>query len=193
MPTNKSERARAPLDPKFLVVFVVFFFVSFALGLLSLSVAANYDGVAIIWLPAGAALVALAFIDMRLWPSIALASMVSNLYIGSSIPTAAGIGIGSALGAILAAYALRFLGPWEELSILYKALKLGTIGAVISAAISAAIGVSSLYSAGIVPLSAFAKSWARWVLGDSVGIFLFSSFVLIYCMIWGYENSNAEP
>ena len=56
MPTNKSERARAPLDPKFLVVFVVFFFVSFALGLLSLSVAANYDGVAIIWLPAGAAL-----------------------------------------------------------------------------------------------------------------------------------------
>ena len=182
-----------PLGTKFIVVFIVLFFVSFAAGLLSLSVAANYDGVAIIWLPAGAALVALAFIDMRLWPSVALASMVSNLYFGSSIPTAAGIGIGSALGAILAAYALRFLGPWEELSILYKALKLGTIGAVISAVISATIGVSSLYSTGIVPLSAFAKSWARWVLGDSVGIFLFSSFVLIYCMIWGYENSNAEP
>ncbi|WP_406646805.1 MASE1 domain-containing protein [Aliisedimentitalea scapharcae] len=193
MPTYETQKKGLPIGPKLLGIFVLYFFISWAVGILSLTLAANYDGVAIIWLPTGSALVALVFIDMRLWPSIVLAVMASNLYYGSGIQAAVGIGVGSTFGAIIATFALRLLGPWEELSIFYKALKLGTFGAVISAAISAAIGVASLYSAGIVPLSAFAKSWARWVLGDSVGIFLFSSFVLTYCMIWGYENSNAEP
>ena len=192
MPTYKTQKKGLPIGPKFLGIFVLYFFISLALGILSLTLAANYDGVAVIWLPAGSALVALVFIEMRLWPSVALASLVSNLYFGSSIQAAVGIGVGSALGAMIATLALRSLGPWGDLSIFYKALKLGTFGAVISAAISAAIGVASLYLAGIVPISDFAKNWARWVLGDSVGIFLFSSFVLIYCMLWGHENNSVE-
>ena len=193
LPKYETQRNGPPIGPKFLVIFVLYFFISLALGILSLTLAANYDGVAVIWLPAGSALVALVFIEMRLWPSVALASLVSNLYFGSSIQAAVGIGVGSALGAMIATLALRTIGPWDELSIFFKALKLGSFGAVISAAVSAVIGVASLYFSGIVPISDFAKNWARWVLGDSVGIFLFSSFVLIYCMLWGHENSNAEP
>ena len=193
LPTNETQKKGLPIGPKFLGVFVLYFFISWALGILSLTLAANYDGVAIIWLPAGSALVALVFIDMRLWPSIALAVLASNLYYGSGIQAAVGIGVGSTLGAIIAALALRTLGPWGEFSIFYKALKLGTFGAAISAAISATIGVASLYLAGFVPISEFARNWARWVLGDSVGIFLFSSFVLIYCMLWGHESNDAGP
>lgn len=191
--TSETQKKRLAIGPKFLGIFVLYFFISWALGMLSLTLAANYDGVAIIWLPAGSALVALVFIDMRLWPSIALAAFASNLYYGSGIQAAVGIGVGSALGAIIGTLALRTLGPWDELSIFFKAAKLGTFGAVISAAISAAIGVASLYFSGVVPISEFAKIWPRWVLGDSVGIFLFSSFTLIYCMVWGHENNNAEP
>ena len=193
MPKYETQRNSLPIGPKFFVIFVLYFFVSLFLGILSLTLAANYDGVAIIWLPAGSALVALVFIDTRLWPSIALASFVSNLYFGSNIQAAVGIGIGSALGAIIATSALRALGPWNELSILFKALKLGTIGAAISASISAGFGVASLYFSGIVPASDMAKNWMRWVLGDSVGIFLFSSFILIYYMFGDRENNNAEP
>ncbi|UWQ91275.1 MASE1 domain-containing protein [Rhodobacteraceae bacterium M382] len=193
MPTHENQKKGLPIGPKFLGIFVLYFFINLALGILSLTLAANYDGVAIIWLPAGSALVALVFIDMRLWPGIALAALASNLYYGSGIQAAVGIGVGSSLGAIIATLALRNLGPWEDLSIFYKALKLGTFGAVISAAISAAIGVASLSFAGIVPISEFATNWARWVQGDSVGIFLFSSFVLIYCMLWGQESNDAEP
>ena len=193
MPTYETHKTGLPITPKFLGIFVLYLFISFVLGILSLSLAANYDGVAVIWLPAGAALVALVFIDMRLWPSIALASLVSNLYFGSNIQAAVGIGIGSALGAIIATLALRVLGPRGELSIFYKALKLGTFGAVISAAISAAIGVASLYFSGIIPAADLATNWARWVLGDSVGIFLFSSFILIYFMVEDREINNAEP
>lgn len=193
MPTNETQKKGLPIGPKFFGIFVLYFFVSWALGILSLTLAANYDGVAIIWLPAGSALVALVFIDMRLWPSIALAVLASNLYYGSGIQAAVGIGVGSTLGAIIATLALRTLGPWGEFSIFYKALKLGTFGAAISAAISATIGVASLYLAGFMPISEFAINWGRWVLGDSVGIFLFSSFVLIYCMLWGHESNDAEP
>jgi integral membrane sensor domain MASE1 len=193
LPTNETQKKVLPIGPEFLGIFVLYFFISWALGIVSLTLAANYDGVAIIWLPAGSSLVALVFIDIRLWPSIALAVLASNLFYGSGIQAAVGIAVGSTLGATIATFALRLLGPWGDLSIFYKALKLGTFGAVISAAISAAIGVASLYFAGIVPISDFAKNWARWVLGDSVGIFLFSSFVLIYCMLWGHEGNDAEP
>ena len=193
LPTRKTQREGLPKGSNFLVIFVLYFFVSFGLGVLSLLVAANYDGVAIIWLPAGSALVALVFIDMRLWPSVALAALVSNLYFGSNIQAAVGIGFGSALGAIIATLALRSVGPWDELSVFFKALKLGTVGATISATISAVVGVASLYFSGIVSISDFAKNWARWVLGDSVGIFLFSSFVLIYYMFRGHENNDAGP
>lgn len=190
MPTNETQKKGLPIGPKFLGVFVLYFFISWALGILSLALAANYDGVAIIWLPAGSALVALVFIDMRLWPGIALAALASNLYFGSNIQAAFGIGVGSALGAMIATLALRNLGPWGDLSIFYKALKLGTFGAAISAAISAAIGVASLYFSGIVPISDFAKNWARWALGDSVGIFLFSSFVLVFFMFVDRDGTS---
>lgn len=167
--------------------------VSFALGILSLELAANREGVSVIWLPAGSALVALVFIDMRLWPSIALASLASNLYFGSNIQTAFGIGIGSALGAVIATLALRNLGSWNSLSIFYRALKLGTIGAAISAVISAGFGVTSLYLSGILPSSDWVTVWAQWVLGDSVGIFLFSSFILIYYMVDDRETKMPKP
>jgi integral membrane sensor domain MASE1 len=193
LPINETQKKGLPMGPKFLGVFVLYFFISWALGILSLTLAANYDGVAIIWLPAGSALVALVFIDMRLWPSIALAVLASNLYYGSGIQAAVGIGVGSTLGALIATFALRLLGPWGQLSIFYKALKLGTFGAVISAAISAAIGVVSLYFSGIVPASDLATNWARWVLGDSVGIFLFSSFVLVFFMFVDRDGTSTEP
>ena len=110
---NKPQRERLPIGPKFLVIFVLYLFVSFVLGILSLLLAANNDGVAIIWLPAGSALVALVFIDIRLWPSIALASLVSNLYFGGNIQAAVGIGIGGALGAIIACGSRIFMRPSE--------------------------------------------------------------------------------
>ncbi|WP_437436832.1 MASE1 domain-containing protein [Ruegeria arenilitoris] len=112
-------------------------------------------------------------------------------FFGSTIQAAVGIGVGSALGAIIATLALRTLGPWGELSIFFRALKLGTFGAVISATVNAAIGVGSLYFSDIVPISDFAKTWARWVVGDSVGIFLFSSFVLLYYMFRDHEYYRA--
>lgn len=193
MPTSETHKKRLPIAPKFLGIFVLYFVVSLTLGILSLTLAANYDGVAIIWLPAGSALVALVLIDMRLWPSIALASLASNLYFGLNIQAAVGIALGSALGAIIAAFALRALGPWKELSIFLKALKLGTAGAIISSTIGASLGVASLYFSGVLLASDLATTWARWFLGDSVGIFLFSSFILIYYMAMDGDGTNAEP
>ena len=191
MPTSETQKKMPPIAPKFLGIFVLYLFVSLALGILSLTLAANYDGVAIIWLPAGSALVALALIDMRLWLSIALASLFSNLYFGLNIQAAAGIALGSALGAIIAAFALRALGPWKELSIFLKALKLGTAGAIISSTISASLGVASLYFSGFLLASDLATNWARWFLGDSAGIFLFSSFILIYYMLVDGDSANS--
>ena len=82
MPGVETQKKRYSIDHRFVGIFVLYFFASLLLGKLSLELAANQDGVAIIWLPAGFALVGLVFIDMRLWPSITLSSFVSNFYNG---------------------------------------------------------------------------------------------------------------
>lgn len=189
---TEIHQTKTPVKPKFLTIFVSYVAVSLALAMLSLRLTANNDGVAILWLPAGAALVALVFIDMRLWSGVALVSLISNFYFGASIPIAFGISLGSVLGAIIASFVLQRLGPWKELSIFLKALKLGTLGATVSAIISASIGVTSLYLSGIVPASETAVNWGRWVLGDGLAILLFSSFILVYVMLTDSYNDRTD-
>jgi len=190
MPGVETQKKRYSIDRRFVGIFVLYFFASLLLGKLSLELAANQDGVAIIWLPAGVALVGLVFIDMRLWPSIALSSFVSNFYNGLPIEATIGIAIGSTLGAITSAYALRAIGPWEELSIFSMSLKFGTIGATISSIISASLGIASLYFVGILSASDLSSNWVRWLIGDWMGIFLFSSFMLIYHMFTDGDDAT---
>ena len=180
MSRHDIQQERPLVASGFFSVLALYIFLSLSLGILSLSLSANPDGVAIIWLPAGLALVGLVFIDKRLWIGIAIVAFASNFYSSQNIQAASGICFGSAAGAIIAAAALRTLGPWKELSILPKALKLGTMGGAVSSSISAAIGVASLYFAGAVPTEELVVSWSRWLIGDWIAIFLFSSFILIY-------------
>ena len=143
----------------------------------------------LVWAPSGIALAALLVRGYRLWPGIMLGALVANLLNGAPIPVAAGISVGNTLEALAAAYALRRIpGFRRSLERLIDAFALIVVAAVLCTAISATIGVISLYLGGIVPPAGLAETWRAWWLGDMIGILLFAPVLLV----WSAEMPRAS-
>jgi PAS domain S-box-containing protein len=83
--------------------------------------------------------------------------------------------------ALGAAYALqRIPGFRRSLDRLIDAFALIVIAAVLSTAVSATIGVVSLYLGGIVPSVGLGQTWRAWWLGDMIGDLLVAPVILVW-------------
>ena len=133
----------------------------------------------LVWPPSGIALAALLILGYRYWPGIAIGAVLANLWTGASLPVALGIGAGNALEALIGAYALRRIPGFRgSLDRLQDVLGLIGFGCVLSTAVSATIGVSSLALGGIVPLARFGATWRAWWLGDAIGDLIVAPLLL---------------
>lgn len=138
----------------------------------------------LVWAPTGIALAALLIGGFRLWPGILAGVLATNLLTGAPIPVAVGIGAGNTLEALAGAYALtRIPGFRRSLDRLVDVLGLIVFAALLSTALSATIGVSSLYLGGIVPLARFGETWRAWWLGDLIGALLVAPVVLAWSIM----------
>ncbi len=132
-----------------------------------------------VWPPTGLALAALLLFGPSLWPGIALGAAIANVWQGASLPVACGIALGNTLEAVLAAYALRRIARFSvKLDRLPDVVGLIGIAVVASTAVSATIGVTSLYLGGVVPVERFRETWFAWWLGDAIGNLVVAPFVL---------------
>ena len=174
---------------RFVVKFSVFCVTLVIAGRLSLALTGTTEGVALVWLPAGVALISLIYIDRRLWPGIALGSFITNLSFGLPIDTALGIAAGSTLGALTGLYALQLAASGKSFETPAIVVKLIGIGATSSALVSAALGVTALHFTGLIPEEAILGAGWRWWLGDAIGVVVISPMVLIYFSI----NPPADP
>jgi two-component system, NarL family, sensor histidine kinase FusK len=133
-----------------------------------------------VWPPTGLSLAALMLFGSRLWPGVALGALAANLWNGASIPLAAGIALGNTLEAVVGAYALtRIPGFRLSLDRLVDALALGAV-ALTSTLVSATIGVTSLYAAGVMPPSQYMPTWLAWWQGDVLGDLVVAPFLLTW-------------
>ena len=162
-------------------------------GRLSLAMTGTTEGVALVWLPAGVALIGLIYIDRRLWPCVALGSFITNLTFGLPIITALGIAAGSTLGALTGVYALQRAAFNKSLETPTNAVKLNGIGATSSALVSAVLGVAALHVTGFIPEEALLGAWWRWWIGDAIGIVVIGSLVPIYLSIGPPAKTRDEP
>jgi integral membrane sensor domain MASE1 len=150
------------------------------MGRLSLFLFASADGVAVIWLPAGVALVTLVFIDRQLWPAIAIGSFITNATFGLPIAAALGIAAGSTLGALAGVYGLQLAAFSRRPEKIINVVKFNGIGAPASALVSAVAGVTALHVTGIIPEESLLDSGLRWWIGDALGI------ILVGGLMWAY-------
>ncbi len=129
-----------------------------------------------VWLAAGVAFAILLIRGRYLWVGVAAGSFLVNRLGHASLPAAAGIAIGNALGALIgtALLAREPVAPIKRLNDVFRLIGYGALGTGISALIGPAVLVLTR-SHNWVPFPSTALMW--WA-GDMMGVLLVVPLVL---------------
>jgi len=131
-----------------------------------------------LWPPSGIALAALLLLGPRLWPGVWIGSVLANLSIDASIPSAIIIATGSTLQALVVSALLRrHVGipyRFRHVQQVVKFVALSALGATIAPTV-ALIPLSLLYP---LPGADLFANWWTWWQGDTSGILIFTPLIL---------------
>lgn len=133
-----------------------------------------------LWPPTGIALAAVLWLGPRVWPGIALGTLVTVSEIGDAFTLSRlAIMFGNTI-APLASYALlRRVGFRSELVRLRDGVCLVFLGAFAGMLISASIGSFTLLLDGKVPPGRFWLVWSSWWAGDAMGVLVVTPVLLV--------------
>jgi PAS domain S-box-containing protein len=168
------------LDHLSLATFLVFvvYMVSAKIGLASAVVHPNATA---IWPPTGIALAALILFGYPLWPGIFLGALLANITTAGSIWTSTSIAIGNTLEAVAGAYLVnRFAGGRQTFDRPQDVLKFAALAGLTSTALSATIGVTTLYLGGSADFSHYDEIWFTWWLGDMGGALVLAPLLILW-------------
>ncbi|MEK7063083.1 MAG: MASE1 domain-containing protein, partial [Patescibacteria group bacterium] len=154
-----------------------------AAGYLGLQFGAVNTFAAPIWLPTGIALAALLLGGYRLWPAIALGALAVNILSGAPLLVAIGIAVGNTLEALLGSYLISRLTSVDEIFRRPYELILFFISITLASYVSATIGVTVLWLAGLAPGNTV-EMWVAWAFGDALGAITITPLFLTW--LWGY-------
>jgi signal transduction histidine kinase len=135
----------------------------------------------LVWAPTGIALAAVLLAGRRVWPGIFIGALVANVITGAPLLAASGIAIGNTLEAVIGALALsRVPGFQLRLDSTRDVFALIGFAALLSTMVSATIGVTSLYFAGLTATQNLADTWRTWWIGDAIGALLVTPLILVW-------------
>ncbi|HEY6366975.1 MAG TPA: MASE1 domain-containing protein, partial [Candidatus Binatia bacterium] len=154
----------------------------FCAGIFGLSLARVHPSASAVWPPSGIALAAILLWGYRLWPGIFLGAFaVGTVAAGGSVIAALGIASGNTLEAILgAALVNRFANGPNAFDQTKTILKFILRAGILSTAVGATIGVSTLSLAGLAPWDDLVTIWLTWWLGDAAGNLIVASLLLLW-------------
>jgi signal transduction histidine kinase len=133
-----------------------------------------------VWAPTGIAIASLVAFGWRLWPGVALGAFVANATSDVSLAVAFGICIGNTLEAVIAAYLLRRSGFSIAMARIRDVIAFVGLAAIVSTAVSATFGVTTLYLGDVVPRSDYWAEWLLWWFGDLIGALLVAPAILVW-------------
>ena len=119
-----------------------------------------------------------------MWPAVWLGALIANATTDATLTAASLIATGNTLEAIAAVALLRrFTDVDRSLERLRHITVFLLAAVVVSTAISATIGVTTLCAAGLQPWPRFGELWQIWWLGDATGALLVAP-VLLTLPLW---------
>jgi len=150
-------------------------------GVFGLSLAFVNASATAVWPPTGIALAALVLWGYRLWPGVFLGAFLVNIMTQGSVATTLGIAAGNTLEALAGAWLVqRFARGSKAFDQAQSIFTFVICAAVLSTAISATFGVSSLYWSGLAIREQLPTIWLTWWLGDLVSDLIVAPLVLIW-------------
>ena len=134
--------------------------------------------VTLLWPPTGVALAAVLLGGSRVWPGIALASLLVSLSTHTHPVAALVIAVGNTLQALAGGWLLRRAGFRNDLRRVRDVLALVVLGAAVPPVLSAVLGIGALHLVGLIPLERVPRSLFSWWLGDVMGCLLVAPVIL---------------
>ncbi|GJL79254.1 MAG: hypothetical protein NPINA01_22430 [Nitrospinaceae bacterium] len=139
----------------------------------------------------GIAMAAILWRGTHLWPGILLGSFCLNLSLSYKnmpdfsiirlIPLEIMIGLGSSGGILLGAFLYhRYTGSGNPLEKVRNILVFISCSAVVSSAVSATVGATSLCLKGAESWDHYFDSWLTWWLGDAMGVLVITPLILVF-------------
>ena len=148
---------------------------------LSLRFASVHPSSSPFWPPTGIAIASLLILGQRFWPSIFVGAFLANLTTAGTALTSLGIALGNTLEALLASYLVRrFANGRRAFENSWNILRFALYAGVLSTAVAATLGVTSLALGGFVQWHQYSIIWRTWWLGDATGALVFAPFLLLW-------------
>jgi PAS domain S-box-containing protein len=158
--------------------------VYFTAAKLGLRLAFEHPSASPVWPPTGIALAVLLLRGPWLWPAVfvgAFFANVTNVATQGAVGTSLGIALGNTLEAFLgAALIRRFAGGADALDSPGNVFRWTLLGAMLAPAVSATLGVASLYLGGHAAPSDLSHIWATWWLGDAGGALVLAPVLIAW-------------
>jgi PAS domain S-box-containing protein len=162
-------------------------------GKLGLALAFVHPSATAVWPPTGIALAAILTLGPRAWPGIFVGAFLVNETTTGLLWAPLAIAVGNTLEALTGAYAInRFAGGRLALRRGRDLALFVAISALISTAISATVGVTSLLFAGFASPAQYGRMWLTWWLGDAVGAIVVAPTLLLWAEDWHLRWSRRE-
>src|SRR5262245_39007609 len=163
------------------VAFVAVAAACLAAGKLGLAVASVHPSATAVWAPTGIALAAFLRLGPRVWPAVFCAAFLVNVTTAGSIATSIGIALGNTLEAAVGAYlVMRFAPASPSFSRPADVFTFTALAALVSPAVSAFFGVTSLALGGYARWADYGAIWATWWLGDAAGALIVAPPLLLW-------------
>ena len=160
---------------------------------LGLDLAFETSSVTAIWPPTGIALAALVIWGRSVWPGVALGALLANAWTGVPLIAVLGITCGNTLEAVVGAYLLSRVDFRPSLERVRDVLALVVLAGIVSTAIAATIGVTSLIIGDEVSGGDFGSVWRVWWLGDMGGDLLVAPALMVAVACWPFRGFPGRP
>jgi len=158
-------------------------------GKLGLMLAFVHASATAVWPPTGIALAAFLLLGPRVWPAIFLGAFLVNITTEGSAWTSIGIATGNTLEGLVGAFLVaRFANGRNVFDRARDILTFVALAGLLSTAVSATIGVTSLSLGGYAEWDRFGAIWLTWWLGDVGGALVVAPLLVT----WG-ARSGAAP
>jgi signal transduction histidine kinase/CheY-like chemotaxis protein len=134
-----------------------------------------------VWPPTGVALAVLLLFGKQFWPGIVLGAFFANITTAGSIWTSCGIAFGNTLEALTGTYFVnRFAYGRHAFDRPQDVLKFAALAGFASTALSASIGVTTLYLGKLASLAQYQDIWFTWWLGDMGGAVVIAPVLILW-------------
>lgn len=155
--------------------------VYFGLGKASLLLASLHPSASPVWPPAGFALAMVLLLGTRYWPAVFAGALFVNATNDSSLGGSAIIAAGNTLEALAGWFFLdRFAGRAKAFESVPGVMLFSFFAAFASPLIAASFGVASVLLDATATMESAPFVWVTWWLGDMVGIFTVTPFIILW-------------